>query len=70
MSESEFEMQYCDQNFCKVAKGDKSNQYSTESEISGSESCVHFDTIEASDITGYHLLILILWVPNVGNLSR
>lgn len=52
MSESEFEMQYCDQNFCKVAKGDNSNQYSTESEISGSESCVHFDTIEASDITG------------------
>ncbi|XP_074592893.1 GATA transcription factor 26-like [Curcuma longa] len=52
MLESEFEMQYCDQNFCKVAKGDKSNQCSSESEISGSESCVHFDTIEASDITG------------------
>ncbi|XP_042390382.1 GATA transcription factor 26-like isoform X1 [Zingiber officinale] len=52
MLESEFEMQYCDQNFCKVAKGYQSNQCSSESEISGSESCVHFDTIEASDITG------------------
>ncbi|XP_042390384.1 GATA transcription factor 26-like isoform X3 [Zingiber officinale] len=39
-------------NFCKVAKGYQSNQCSSESEISGSESCVHFDTIEASDITG------------------
>ncbi|CAL9081290.1 unnamed protein product [Musa textilis] len=50
--ENECEIQYYDQNFLKIVEGDVSNRSSSESAISGSESCVHFGTTDASDITG------------------
>ncbi|KAJ8464591.1 hypothetical protein OPV22_027143 [Ensete ventricosum] len=50
--ENECEIQYYDQNFFKIVEGDVSNRSSSESAISGSESCVHFGTTDASDITG------------------
>nr|XP_018678135.1 PREDICTED: GATA transcription factor 27-like isoform X2 [Musa acuminata subsp. malaccensis] len=50
--ENECEIQYYDQNFLKIIEGDVSNRSSSESAISGSESCVHFGTTDASDITG------------------
>ncbi|URD81359.1 GATA transcription factor 26 [Musa troglodytarum] len=51
--ELECEMQYCDQNFCKILEGDASNRSCSDSAISGSESCVDFGTTDAkSDLTG------------------
>ncbi|URD87653.1 GATA transcription factor 26 [Musa troglodytarum] len=50
--ENECEIQYYDQNFLKIVEGDVSNRSSSDSAISGSESCVHFGTTDASDITG------------------
>ncbi|XP_065006401.1 GATA transcription factor 26-like isoform X2 [Musa acuminata AAA Group] len=50
--ESECEIQYCDQNFHKIAEGDTSNRSSSGSAISGSDSCVQFGTTDASDVTG------------------
>ncbi|XP_064977160.1 GATA transcription factor 26-like isoform X1 [Musa acuminata AAA Group] len=50
--ESECEMQYCDQNFHKIVEGDISNRSSSGSAISGSDSCLHFGTNDASDLTG------------------
>ncbi|URE26170.1 GATA transcription factor 26 [Musa troglodytarum] len=50
--ESECEIQYCDQNFHKIVEGDISNRSSSGSAISGSDSCLHFGTNDASDLTG------------------
>ncbi|KAG1354362.1 GATA transcription factor 27 [Cocos nucifera] len=52
MLESEREMPYSDQNFRKIADGDPSNRSSSGSVISYSESCAHFGTTDASDMTG------------------
>ncbi|RRT54350.1 hypothetical protein B296_00049227, partial [Ensete ventricosum] len=50
--ELECKMQYCDQNFHKILEGDTSNRSSSDSAISGSESCVYFGTTDAkSDLT-------------------
>ncbi|XP_073111725.1 GATA transcription factor 27-like isoform X2 [Elaeis guineensis] len=50
--ESEREMPYSGQNFRKIADGDPSNRSSSGSVISYSESCAHFGTTDASDMTG------------------
>ncbi|XP_010933571.1 GATA transcription factor 26 isoform X2 [Elaeis guineensis] len=49
---SEREIPYSDQNFRKIADGDTSNRSSSGSAISYSESCAHFGTTDASDMTG------------------
>ncbi|XP_073002293.1 GATA transcription factor 26 [Typha latifolia] len=46
------EMPYCDQNFRKIVEGDTSNRSSSCSAVSYSESCAHFGTTDASDMTG------------------
>ncbi|XP_072983889.1 GATA transcription factor 27-like [Typha latifolia] len=50
--ENEREMPFCDQNFRKIVEGDTSNRSSSGSAISYSESCGHFGTADASDLTG------------------
>ncbi|XP_008786183.2 LOW QUALITY PROTEIN: GATA transcription factor 27-like [Phoenix dactylifera] len=49
---SEREIPYSDQNFRKIVDGDTSNRSSSGSAISYSESCAHFGTTDASDMTG------------------
>ncbi|XP_042405830.1 GATA transcription factor 26-like isoform X1 [Zingiber officinale] len=49
--ESECEMQYYGQNFCKFIEGDTSNRSSSGSAVSGSNSCLHYGTDDASNIT-------------------
>lgn len=51
-SEIGHEMQCCDQNFKKIREEDPSNRSSSGSAISFSESCAHFGTADASDLTG------------------
>ncbi|XP_074576760.1 GATA transcription factor 26-like [Curcuma longa] len=50
--ESECDMQFWDQNFCKFVEGDTSNRSSSGSAISGSESCLYFGNDDASKVTG------------------
>ncbi|ONK56301.1 uncharacterized protein A4U43_C10F6370 [Asparagus officinalis] len=50
--EKRHEIPYSDQNFRKILEGDPSNRSSSGSATSYSESCAHFGTTEASDLTG------------------
>lgn len=50
--ENEREMPYSDQNFRKIVEWDTSNRSSSGSATSYSESCAHFGTAEASEVTG------------------
>ncbi|KAG6515734.1 hypothetical protein ZIOFF_026163 [Zingiber officinale] len=45
-------MPHSDQYYHKIVEGDTSNRSSSGSAISGSDSCVHFGTTDASEITG------------------
>ena len=56
-AENEREMPYSDQNFRKIIEGDTSNRSSSGSATSYSESCAHFGTPEASEVTGRVLSI-------------
>ncbi|XP_074584682.1 GATA transcription factor 26-like [Curcuma longa] len=49
--ESECEMQYYNQNFCKFIEGDTSNHSSSGSAVSGPDSCLYYGTDDASNIT-------------------
>lgn len=48
-----------DQNFQRVFEEDTNNRSSSGSAISYSESCAHFGSIDASDLTGLDLISLI-----------
>lgn len=50
--EFEHEIPYSGQNYRKIFEGDASNRSSSGSAISYSESCAHFGTTDASDLTG------------------
>ncbi|XP_074583079.1 GATA transcription factor 27-like [Curcuma longa] len=50
--EGDHEMPHSDQYYHKIVEGDTSNRSSSGSAISGSDSCVHFGTTDASEITG------------------
>ncbi|WOL09572.1 hypothetical protein Cni_G18325 [Canna indica] len=49
---SDWEMQFCDQNFRKIPETDTSNRSSSGSAMSGSDSCVNVGTNDISDVTG------------------
>ncbi|XP_039142067.1 LOW QUALITY PROTEIN: GATA transcription factor 26-like [Dioscorea cayenensis subsp. rotundata] len=55
-SEIGHEMQCCDQNFKKIREEDPSNRSSSGSAISFSESCAHFGTADASDLTAQSIV--------------